>query len=795
MTIGATSVWRVRTGGNNLNGGGYDAAISGAATDYSQQDTAQWTSSSVTSSGTTCTDNTSAGTLTSAMVGNAVQLSGAIYFVTSVPTANTFVVDRAPAVTAVAAKLGGGWADPFANLTTAIVQPGNTVWIRGSGSQYPTSDDYARGVGIITMVNGSFAVGNIRLRGENGRPRISSSSVLYQSCSLNTFQDIYFKATGIGSGLAATGMINTNSGTVGSTCSFVNVMFDQGGFDLTMLSASATMLWCEVTSTVTPGSAGTQYAVFVVQEACSIYASNIHDTVGLGVRALGRLGTWIKGNIFSNCRGTALTMPESVTTDTGGSTVTNNTFDANQGDAIQIQGVTVLQQTTILNNIFTNHVTAGTYGINANFGTLAANDRIKGYQNYNNYFGNTNDVHNVSKGANDLALDPQYQAQATEGYNIGTNLKAKGFPQAAYVNSSSGMTATQAYIDVGAVQRKEGTAYALAAAQGSYSLTGKAAALSAGHNLAAAMGSYSLTGKTVAFKVARTLAAARGTYSLTGNAATLAYTPHGGGTAYALPAAAGAYSFTGRAAALTSARHLSLAMGSYSLTGNDALLTSGAPVAYALAAAMGSYVFTGRPATVAYQNNPRPAPVTATDIVNQAIQLIGGDQPLVTGVAPFFDSSASGKSAALLYWPAVQTVSRMFGFDFDRTTITLVPTGNTPPPPWTVEYFYPPMGIEIRQVMPVTPPDLNDPLPNDWSVANNTVAQVPTKVVQTNFSPAQAVYTNQPPEDLWDALFREAVVRLLASEFAMSIAGKPDLSQMLFEQFNEFLKAAISRQD
>src|SRR5258707_15548764 len=37
----ATANWYVRAGGNELNGGGYDAAISGAGTNYADQDAAQ----------------------------------------------------------------------------------------------------------------------------------------------------------------------------------------------------------------------------------------------------------------------------------------------------------------------------------------------------------------------------------------------------------------------------------------------------------------------------------------------------------------------------------------------------------------------------------------------------------------------------------------------------------------------------------------------------------------------------------------------------------------------------------
>jgi hypothetical protein len=56
---------------------------------------------------------------------------------------------------------------------------------------------------------------------------------------------------------------------------------------------------------------------------------------------------------------------------------------------------------------------------------------------------------------------------------------------------------------------------------------------------------------------------------------------------------------------------------------------------------------------------------------------------------------------------------------------------------------------------------------------------------------AQAVFSNTPSEALWDPLFRESVVRLLASELAVAISGRLDTardllgSEQVFEQLGE----------
>lgn len=186
-------------------------------------------------------------------------------------------------------------------------------------------------------------------------------------------------------------------------------------------------------------------------------------------------------------------------------------------------------------------------------------------------------------------------------------------------------------------------------------------------------------------------------------------------------------------------------------------------------------------------------PVTATNIVNQAIQLIGDNQPLITGNAPAFDNSPGGIAASLLYMPAVQTVGRQFEWDMARNTIALSLTANTPPLGWLYEYLYPSNGIEVWQVTPATLADPNNPLPTNWVVANNLVSSVQKKVIHTSVAEARAVYNNSPTEDLWDPLFREAVVRQLASEFAVALFGRPDIAQAMLETGAAFEKVGEGR--
>lgn len=186
-------------------------------------------------------------------------------------------------------------------------------------------------------------------------------------------------------------------------------------------------------------------------------------------------------------------------------------------------------------------------------------------------------------------------------------------------------------------------------------------------------------------------------------------------------------------------------------------------------------------------------PVTSNDVANQAIALMGNNQPFVTGNAPAFDNSASGKALQKLYAPCIQTVGRQWQWDMARNTIALTLSGNVAPVPWSLEYSYPTNGIQVWQLMPASLADVNNPLPVNWVVANAVVAGQQQRVIHTDLAIARAVYNNNPNENTWDSGFREAVVRLLASELSMALAGKPDMVESMLQSGAAFENIAEKR--
>jgi hypothetical protein len=196
-------------------------------------------------------------------------------------------------------------------------------------------------------------------------------------------------------------------------------------------------------------------------------------------------------------------------------------------------------------------------------------------------------------------------------------------------------------------------------------------------------------------------------------------------------------------------------------------------------------------------------------LVNRSLEQIGG-QAQIIGFPPT-DNSPAAQAAAVLYQPAVEMVLREGDWDFGSQTValTLLKTAQVPPvdlwdetqpvPPWRFEYLYP-LGqtnqisaIYIRGLRPdpvgFQGGDPYEPGPILFKVAFDIDLDVlppgvtsPAKVILTDLESALAICTVAPPENMWDSIFQEAVVRTLSSSFAMALAGRPDFSRVKLEE-------------
>lgn len=158
--IAATTVWEVRTTGNALNGGGFNAAQTSAGTDYSQQDAAQLALTDLAcASNTTLTSAT--GGFTAAMVGNLIYIASGTnaaagyYEITAYSDTNTVTIDRTCAIggnmTDGVGKVGGASNHP--QTIAAVLIAGNTIYVKAGTYQKVGANVYVLNYTTAGTVN------------------------------------------------------------------------------------------------------------------------------------------------------------------------------------------------------------------------------------------------------------------------------------------------------------------------------------------------------------------------------------------------------------------------------------------------------------------------------------------------------------------------------------------------------------------------------------------------------------------------------------------------------------------
>lgn len=152
MALAAATVWEVRTTGADTNGGAFVAGAAG--TDWSQQDSAQYSVTNGVTNGTTTVTSATANFGTD-VVGNIMYVQGGTggitagwYQITARTNSTTITVDRSTGLTAgtgVTLKIGGAIASP--SVAVGLFTSGNTCHIKaGTYTISSTSSGVANGV-------------------------------------------------------------------------------------------------------------------------------------------------------------------------------------------------------------------------------------------------------------------------------------------------------------------------------------------------------------------------------------------------------------------------------------------------------------------------------------------------------------------------------------------------------------------------------------------------------------------------------------------------------------------------
>lgn len=464
MAFNATAVGRVRVAGNDTNGAFYDAGIASAGTDYSQQDSPQishtdW-SCLVADNASRLVIRTASTDCTAAMIGNAIRISAGTgwttgyYFITACPSSSTLTLDRSPAGgadrTNGTGKVGGGAASlsrllNSANATGDKVVPGNYIYVRGGGTNTPSSADYAYTT-YFTPVSGDTTNGMVHVISENGRARFDGTTydLLWYQGSYIHLEGFYIKATSTPQGYI---ILETSNVLVR------NNVFHLNDLNINGISCGGTIVGNEFISHASAPTLRTGKYAIIAQNYNSLIEGNTIYRMGGGGISVGALPMCtIRRNLIVLCKENGITIDGTAGTD---QSIIGNTIDQNAGHGISIGSATGLFETAIFNNLITNHNQAAKSGINIS-GTAATNDRIKRFVDYNYFYNNTANVTGLNLNTNDVALgaNPYTQsAPPTTSWAVDTNCKALAHPLS--FNSVVSGIATTNYEDIGGVQRQE----------------------------------------------------------------------------------------------------------------------------------------------------------------------------------------------------------------------------------------------------------------------------------------------------------------------------------------------------
>ena len=131
--------------------------------------------------------------------------------------------------------------------------------------------------------------------------------------------------------------------------------------------------------------------------------------------------------------------------------------------------------------------------------------------------------------------------------------------------------------------------------------------------------------------------------------------------------------------------------------------------------------------------------------------------------------------AATLLKSAPQTTNGQYGYIPPATWNGAV----NPPLPWTFEYSWPPDCLKVRAVKP-TPlliPNFN-PMPNLFAVVNDSYFAPPQRVIVSDVTNAQLVYTGQVTDlTTWDSDSLEMLIDALGQRLAPSL--NPEMLKLL----------------
>jgi len=405
MAVNAATIWEFRaTNGSNTNGGGYYNADPGTSVDYSNQNAAEESYTTLATSGAAATTVTCGGadTFDAGIAGNVIYIASGTNFVagwyqvTVRNSATSVDVDRSPTPAGAGSdgvgNMGGALAlftDAFLDNTNLVVA-GNTLWVKNDGTMTLT------GAIAISSSTGSDTA-QITIEGYNtsrGDDPTGTNRPLI-ACGENAF--------GWGSGvnnwwLKHLRFTTTEASGVDFLCQYSNIIncasnnsSGTGGRDAFNIGTLSSLIGCEAQSANGIG--------VTTNNSSKILSSYIHDCGTYGIY----------------CNSVELLVIKTIidTCTTG--------IETSVRDGLQVFHSTIYNCTTGISGSTGNYATILNNIIDAcTTGVSWSNSYGNNYLDFN-CWDNTTDVSNVTKGDNAVTGDPSMTDPANGDFSIPNN--------------------------------------------------------------------------------------------------------------------------------------------------------------------------------------------------------------------------------------------------------------------------------------------------------------------------------------------------------------------------------------
>lgn len=444
MALSAATNWDVRTSGSDSNGGGFVLGASG--TDYSQQNSAQFSGTDLTSVSSLVVSSASHN-FVSTDVGNIVQITSStsgfttgFYQIVSV-SANQATFDRSPGTVGV----GGVWAEGGSLLTLAkafgLCVNANIVWAQAgtytltTGLTIPASI-YMQLQGYQTTHGDNTGTQPLITTATNSVDMINPGN----SASLITLANCSFSNT---ASVRASCIIASTGGFIQSVEAY-NCIFDgftealYGKYSGIYCFTFALIIQCEIKNCTGTGAIWNNGANYL--DSCHIHGNT---SAGINIDAGpngSQASTTCVDCVFQGNQDGFLTSVNSALF------IKNCTFYNQSRDGVRLNAAGATITVSIINNIFDSNAGYGVNWVSAGPGTqqvIAVNNAFR-----NNTSGNW---HNYTASIGDIALSGSPFTSAGTDFSLNATAGAGAACRAAGLPGTISGAGT-GYLDVGALQ-------------------------------------------------------------------------------------------------------------------------------------------------------------------------------------------------------------------------------------------------------------------------------------------------------------------------------------------------------